>query len=208
MRMQSQSLASLLSGLRIWRCCKLQLRSQIQLRSGIAVAVAVAGGYSSDSTPSLETSYAVGVALRRQKTKKNKNKIKEEEAEAEQDPILFERLLRGKCCVKGSSVISLLFPHNSLMNLVLSSCSFHRWRDQLGEDAPCQPPPQLMELGLKHGCLALRISFWPFHLAHLFIANRPLEKGLHFLRLVFDFSNRTVFRIPLFLLTRLFESMR
>lgn len=83
-----------------------------------------------------------------------------------------------------------------------------RWRDQLGEDAPCQPPPQLMELGLKHGCLALRISFWPLYLAHLFIANRPLEKGLHFLRLVFDFSNRTVFRIPLFLLTRLFESMR
>ena len=38
-RMWVQSLA-LLSGLRIWHCCKLQCRSQVQLRSGVAVAVA------------------------------------------------------------------------------------------------------------------------------------------------------------------------
>ena len=87
MRMQIQSLASLLSGLRIWRCCKLQLRSQIQLRSGIAVAVAVAGGYCSDLTPSLETSYAVGVALQRQKTKKIK--IKQKKKKQKQNKIQY-----------------------------------------------------------------------------------------------------------------------
>lgn len=34
-----------LSGLRIWRCLKLKLRSQMQLESGIVVAVAQAGQF-------------------------------------------------------------------------------------------------------------------------------------------------------------------
>ena len=40
MRMQVQSLASL-SGLRIWCCCELQHRSQMQLGSGVAAAAAL-----------------------------------------------------------------------------------------------------------------------------------------------------------------------
>ena len=51
MRMWVRSLA-LLSGLRIWRCCKLWCRSQMWLWSGIAVAVVYADRCSSDLTPS------------------------------------------------------------------------------------------------------------------------------------------------------------
>ena len=49
-----QSLASF-SGLRIWHCCELWCRLQMQLRSHI-VAVVEASCYCSDSTPSLRTS--------------------------------------------------------------------------------------------------------------------------------------------------------
>ena len=55
MRMQFRSLASL-SGLRIWRCCKLPHRLKMGLGSGISVAVAQACSCSSDSAASLGTS--------------------------------------------------------------------------------------------------------------------------------------------------------
>ena len=55
MRMWVQFLASL-SGLRIWHCCKMPHRLQMQLISGIAVAVAKACSCSSDSTSSPGTS--------------------------------------------------------------------------------------------------------------------------------------------------------
>ena len=67
MRSQVQSLASL-SGLRIWHCCELWCRLQMQLRSGMAVALA--SSYSSDSTPSPETSVYHGYGPK--KTKKEK----------------------------------------------------------------------------------------------------------------------------------------
>ena len=66
MRMWVQSLA-LLSGLRIWRCYEMWLRS--------GVPVAVAGSCSSDSTPSWEFPYATGVAVKR---KNNNNNNKEQ----------------------------------------------------------------------------------------------------------------------------------
>ena len=59
-RMWVRSLA-LLSGLRIWRCHKLQRRSQFCLQSSIAVAVALARR--SDLPPSLGTSMCLGVAV-------------------------------------------------------------------------------------------------------------------------------------------------
>ena len=74
MRMRIQSLASL-SGLRIQCQHKLQGRSQMQLRSGIAVAVAQAGSCGSDQPGAWEFPYAAGAALKRQK-KKRKKKIK------------------------------------------------------------------------------------------------------------------------------------
>ena len=40
-----------LSGLRIWPCCKLQRRSQMQFWPGVAVVVAQASSHNSDSTP-------------------------------------------------------------------------------------------------------------------------------------------------------------
>ena len=60
MRTQVESLASL-SGLRIGRCCKLQLGS------GIAVAVILAGSYSSDWTSSLGTSILCGCGPKKDK---------------------------------------------------------------------------------------------------------------------------------------------
>ena len=55
MRMWVQSLASL-SGLRIWRCCELWCRPQMQLRSQVAAAAVQASDHSSNMTPSLGTS--------------------------------------------------------------------------------------------------------------------------------------------------------
>ena len=55
MKMQARTLASF-SRIRIWSCCKLQHRLQMQLGSGVAVALVLAGPYSSDSTASLGTS--------------------------------------------------------------------------------------------------------------------------------------------------------
>ena len=46
----------LLSGLRIWHCCKLRHRLQMRLRSGVAVAVVQASSCSSNLTPGLGTS--------------------------------------------------------------------------------------------------------------------------------------------------------
>ena len=66
-----------LSGLRIWRCCELWCRLQMQLRSGIAVAVAYASGYSSDSTPSLGTSICHGCSPKKFKRQKKKERKKE-----------------------------------------------------------------------------------------------------------------------------------
>ena len=47
---------ALLSGFRIWLCCELWCRSQMQLGSCVAVAVVEASIWISSSTPSLETS--------------------------------------------------------------------------------------------------------------------------------------------------------
>ena len=69
LRIQVQSQASL-SGLRIWRCLKLQRGSQMRLGSCVAVAVVQAGSCSSDSTPSLGTSICHQCGPR----KKNKTK--------------------------------------------------------------------------------------------------------------------------------------
>ena len=69
LRMQACSLASL-SKSRIRHCHKLQHRSQMWLRSGVAVAVAEASSCSSDSTPSLAMSYATGATLKRKEKKK------------------------------------------------------------------------------------------------------------------------------------------
>ena len=55
MRMQVQSMAAL-SGLRIWCCCKLRHKSQIQLGSYLAVAVVEASTCSSHSIPRQGTS--------------------------------------------------------------------------------------------------------------------------------------------------------
>ena len=67
MRMQVQSLA-LFSRLRIWHCCELWCRSQMQLGSGMAVAVT--GSCSCNSTTSLGVIMCSGCSP--QKTKKEK----------------------------------------------------------------------------------------------------------------------------------------
>ena len=67
MRMLVQSLASL-TELRIQHCHKMQHRSQMLLRSGVAVAV-VKAGYGSNSTPSLWTSICCTCYLKNRKKK-------------------------------------------------------------------------------------------------------------------------------------------
>ena len=66
MRMQVPSLASL-SELRIWHCCELQHRLQMQLRSSVTMALARAGSYSSNSTPSLGISICHRCGLKKRK---------------------------------------------------------------------------------------------------------------------------------------------
>ena len=65
-----RSLASL-SGLRIRRCCKLQHRLRMWLRSNIAAAQA--GNCSSDVTPSLRTSICCRCGHKKKDKKINKN---------------------------------------------------------------------------------------------------------------------------------------
>ena len=76
MGMQVQSLASL-SGLRIWCCCELLCRSQMQLGSVIAMAVATAGSCSVDLTPSLGTSICCRCGPKKKKKKKERKRKKE-----------------------------------------------------------------------------------------------------------------------------------
>ena len=52
----TQHSMALFSGLRIWRCCELGCRLQMQLGSPAAVTVAYASGYSSNLTPNLGAS--------------------------------------------------------------------------------------------------------------------------------------------------------
>ena len=66
--MQVQSLASL-SGLKIWLCCNLWCRLQMQSGYGVAVAVAQACSCSSDSTPSLGTSVCHRYSHKKKKIK-------------------------------------------------------------------------------------------------------------------------------------------
>ena len=54
------------------RCCELQYRLQMQLRSGIAVTVVQASRCSSNSTPSLGTSICHGCSPKKQKKKVSK----------------------------------------------------------------------------------------------------------------------------------------
>ena len=70
-RLQIQSLA-LLSGLKIWRCHKLQARWQTQLESHIAVAVAQEAAVPQTRPPAWESPYAVSAALKSKKKKKKK----------------------------------------------------------------------------------------------------------------------------------------
>ena len=77
MRMWVRSLASI-SGLRIWCCCELWCRLQMQLRSSIPVAVAYAGSCSSDWTPSLGTSICWDYSPKRQKDQKETEKQRKE----------------------------------------------------------------------------------------------------------------------------------
>ena len=82
--MQDQSLA-LLSRLRIWHCCELWCRLQIQLGSGTAVAVAAA------TVPiqplAWEPPCAMGMALKRPKKKKKKKKLKYSDSNKSQKSI-------------------------------------------------------------------------------------------------------------------------
>ena len=73
MRLHIWSL-SLLSGLRIWRCCEPWCRLQTRLGSCVAVAVVKASSCSSDSTPSLGTSICCRYGPKKQKKKQMKNK--------------------------------------------------------------------------------------------------------------------------------------
>ena len=75
-RMQVQSLASL-TGLRIWRCHKLQYTSQMRLGSGVTMAVAYRlAAAALIQLLGWEFPYAAGVALKRKKIKtKQKEKI-------------------------------------------------------------------------------------------------------------------------------------
>ena len=68
MRMWVQS-PDLLSGLRIWCCCRLWGRSQMQFRFGIAVTVVQDSSWSSDSAPSLGTSICLTCIWKRKKKK-------------------------------------------------------------------------------------------------------------------------------------------
>ena len=63
---------TLLSGLRIWRCCELWCRLQTRLGSRVTIAVVQASSFSSNVISSLGTSYAAGVALKRQKQTKKR----------------------------------------------------------------------------------------------------------------------------------------
>ena len=74
MKMQVQSLA-LLSGLRIWHCCKLWCRSKMWLRSQNAVAVSLASNCSSNSTPSLWPSMCCRCGPKEKKKKKKKKSL-------------------------------------------------------------------------------------------------------------------------------------
>ena len=67
------SIPGLAQWLKIWLCCELWCRLQMQLGSGIAVALAQAGGYSSNSTPSWEPPYATDISLIKKKRKEKKN---------------------------------------------------------------------------------------------------------------------------------------
>ena len=68
MRLQVRSLASL-RGSRIWCCCELWCRSQMQLRSCVGGAVPKACSYSSNSPPSLRTSICHGYGPKKEKKK-------------------------------------------------------------------------------------------------------------------------------------------
>ena len=68
-----QSLASL-SGLRIWHYCKLQFKSQMWLRSGVALAVAWAIATAPIQPLAWEFPYAADVAIRRKQRKEGREK--------------------------------------------------------------------------------------------------------------------------------------
>ena len=70
MRIQVQYLA-LLSGLRIWHCCKLQYRLQMQLGSHVAVAVVQPVAAATIQPLAWELPYATGVALKGKEEKRN-----------------------------------------------------------------------------------------------------------------------------------------
>ena len=69
MRMRVWSLV-LLSGLRIWCCCRLQCRSQTLLGSSIAVAVVSTCSCGSNSTPSLGNSIHHRCSCKKKRKKK------------------------------------------------------------------------------------------------------------------------------------------
>ena len=68
---------ALLSGLRMWHCCELWCRLQMQLGSRVAVALVKAGSYSSNQTPSLGTSIWCRSGPRKGKKAKRQKKKKE-----------------------------------------------------------------------------------------------------------------------------------
>ena len=72
MRMQVRSRASF-SGLRIRHCHKLQCRSQIQLRSGVAVDVCRLEAVALIQLLVWEFTYAAGVAIKMKKKKEVKH---------------------------------------------------------------------------------------------------------------------------------------
>lgn len=66
---------ALLDGLRIWHCCKVQCRSQIQLESDIAVAVACRLWAAASIRPpawELQLPYAMGAAVKQTNKKELK----------------------------------------------------------------------------------------------------------------------------------------
>ena len=69
---EDAGLISLISGLRIWRCCELWYRSPTLLGSCVAVAVVQASSCTSDSTPSLGTFICCRCSPKKQKAKTNK----------------------------------------------------------------------------------------------------------------------------------------
>ena len=58
------------SGLRIWSCCELWCKSQMQLRADVAVAIAQASSCSTYWTPSPGTSICCRCGPKKQKKKK------------------------------------------------------------------------------------------------------------------------------------------